>query len=120
MHVKPFHSEWETLLFTDASRLYSMGFALMQTEPITQKRHLVTCGSKSLTETQQRYATIELECLAIMVAVRKCDFYLRGLPTFEVITDHRPLLGVFKNDIFKLDNARLMSCLLYTSPSPRD
>ena len=60
------------------------------------------------TETQQRYATIELECLAILVAVRKCDFYLRGLPSFEVITDHRPLLGVFKNDIFKLDNARLM------------
>ena len=43
-----------------------------------------------------------------LVAVRKCDFYLRGLPSFEVITDHRPLLGVFKNDIFKLDNARLM------------
>ena len=108
MHVKPFHSDWETLLFTDASRLYGMGFVLMQTEPVTQKRHLVTCGSKSLTETQQRYATIELECLAILVAVRKCDFYLRGLPSFEVITDHRPLLGVFKNDIFKLDNARLM------------
>ena len=30
------------------------------------------------------------------------------MPSFEVVTDHRPLVGVFKNDIFKLDNARLM------------
>ena len=107
MVIKPFHPDRETLLFTDASRLYGMGYALMQVDPKTQERFLVICGSKALTETQKRYATVELECLAILVAVRRCDFYLRGMPSFEVITDHRPLVGVFKNDIFKLDNAYL-------------
>ena len=52
---------------------------------------IVKCGSKGLTPTQQRYSTIELECLAIIWAVQKCSFYLRGLPIFHVLTDHRPL-----------------------------
>ena len=66
------------------------------------------CGSKSVTDTQTRYATIELECLAIMVAVHHCDFYLHGLPLFEVITDHKLLIGIFDNEIYNLNNSRLI------------
>ena len=80
----------------------------MQTNPETQEKILITCGSKALTDTQTRYATIELECLAIMVAVKKCDFYLRGLPLFEVVTDHKPLIGIFQKEIFNLENSRLI------------
>ena len=43
---------------------------------------MVHCGSKGLTPTQQRYSTIELECLAIVWATLKCSFYLRGLHLF--------------------------------------
>ena len=69
---------------------------------------LVTCGSKSLTPTQQRYSTIELECLAAHFAVSKCSFYLKGCESFTVVTDHRPLEGVFKKDIFReIPNPRL-------------
>ena len=68
---------------------------------------IVTCGSKSLTPTQQRYSTVELECLGIMWAINKCQFYLRGLPNFTVLTDHRPLEGVFRKTIFDLPNPRL-------------
>ena len=39
---------------------------------------LITCGSCSLNETQNRYATIELECLAIQYGISKCCFYLQG------------------------------------------
>ena len=92
--LQPFHDKWETHILTDASRLHGLGFALMQTNPETQEKILITCGSKALTDTQTRYATIELECLAIMVAVKKCDFYLRGLPLFEVVTDHKPLIDL--------------------------
>ena len=107
--VKPFHPNWPTQLLTDASRLYGLGFALMQHDPNNlENKHLVMCGSKSVTDTQTRYATIELECLAIMVAVRRCDFYLRGLPLFEVITDHKPLIGIFSKEIYNLDNSRLI------------
>ena len=52
---------------------------------------IITCGSKSFTPTQQRYATIELECLAIIWAIQKCEFNLKGLPDFTVATDHRPI-----------------------------
>ena len=33
---------------------------------------------------------------------------MRGLLTFEVLTDHRPLVGVFRKQLSLLENARLM------------
>ena len=53
-------------------------------------------------------AAIELECMAIQWAIKKCEFYLQGLHHFEVLTDHRPLVGIFKKQLNLLDNARLM------------
>ncbi len=29
------------------------------------------------------------------VAIDKCSHYLKGILTFTVVTDHRPLLGIF-------------------------
>jgi hypothetical protein len=105
--IKPFDPTLKTVLLTDASRLHGLGFALIQkSEDGTSS--LVMCGSKSLTPTQERYATVELECLAIQWAVLKCDYYLRGDPGFQVLTDHKPLLGVFRKDLHTLENARLM------------
>ena len=87
--TRHFDPEKEVTLLTDASRHHGMGFALCQKE--NDNYILITCGSKSFTPTQQRYATIELECLAIIWAIQKCEFFLKGLPTFTVATDHRPL-----------------------------
>ena len=36
-----------------------------------------------------------------------CSFYLRGLPSFHVYTDHKPLEGIFVKDIFDLASPRL-------------
>ena len=47
-------------LLTDASRHHGMGFALCQ--EVNGAKAIITCGSKSFTPAQQRYATIELEC----------------------------------------------------------
>ena len=68
---------------------------------------MITCGLCSLNNTKNRYATIELEFLAIQFAFSKCRFYLLGLPNFEIVTDHKPLLGIFKKYIFEIDNPRL-------------
>ena len=68
---------------------------------------IVRCGSKGLTPTQQHYSTIELECFAIIWAVQKCSFYLRGLPSFRILTDHHPLEGIFQKDLFDLTSPRL-------------
>ena len=105
--VQPFNPSLESILMTDASRLFGIGFALLQPMP-KEKWSLIQCGSASLTPTQTRYATIELECMAIQWAIQKCSYYLRGLPTFEVWTDHKPLVGIFTKNICDLQNPRLM------------
>ena len=104
--VKTIDPKLITLLLTDASQLNGLGYALLQKEDDTKLR-LITRGSCSLNETQNRYATIELECLAIQYAISKCRFYLLGLPNFEIVTDHKPLLGIFDKYIFEIDNPRL-------------
>ena len=106
MLVRPFDSSLPTELLTDASHLHGLGFVLIQRLPNGAPR-LIHCGSCSLTSCQKNDATNELECLAIMWAVSKCSFYLKGMPNFQVITDHKPLLGVFNNPLFELENVRL-------------
>ena len=63
--AKPFDDAKETILLTDASRLHGLEYALVQ-KSRKGELSLIQCGSRSLTPTQQRYATIELECLAIV------------------------------------------------------
>eukprot|EP00094_Tigriopus_californicus_P013510 TCALIF_13068-PA protein Name:"Similar to TY3B-I Transposon Ty3-I Gag-Pol polyprotein (Saccharomyces cerevisiae (strain ATCC 204508 / S288c))" AED:0.44 eAED:0.44 QI:0/0/0/0.75/1/1/4/0/326 len=92
MVVRAFDPALPTKLLTDASRLFGIGFALVQFEPAGHI-HLISCGSRSLTKCQQNYATIELECLTSGWAVEKSVYYLRGMQNFEKVTDQNPLLG---------------------------
>lgn len=104
--VQPFNPELTTELLTDASRLHGLGYALIQRDSNSRPR-LIQCGSCSLTPAQRNYATIELECSAIVWAISKCDFYLRGMASFSIITDHRPLLGIFEKPLSAFSNDRL-------------
>ena len=74
---------------------------------VDRRFRVVACGSKLLTPTLQRYTTIELECLGVHFAVDKCSFYLKGAPSFTVVTDHKPLEEIFKKDLFDIGNPRL-------------
>ena len=108
--VRHFDSSKETVLLTDASCLFGLGYALGHIEVDrsgTKTFKIVRCGSKGLTPTQQHYSTIKLECLAIVWAVQKCSFFLRGLPSFCILTDHRPLESIFLKDLFDLTSPRL-------------
>ena len=81
-------------------------FALMQEDDLGHRK-LIECGSRSLSDTERRYAVVELECLAILYSVMKCKHYLLGMKHFEIITDHRPLLGIFSKNLDSIQNARL-------------
>ena len=91
---------------TDASRL-GLGFVPLQQDPVSGHRHIIQCGSRSLTGPESRYAVCELEGLAILYAINKCRHYLLGMDTFTVITDHKPLKGVFQKDLPDVENVRL-------------
>jgi hypothetical protein len=50
---------------------------------------------------------VELKCLAIVWATKKCRLYLAGLPTYTVVTDHRPLLPILNDyTLDRVENVR--------------
>ena len=53
--VKPFDTAIPTKVLTDASRLYGLGYALIQQKAEDSLIRLIRCGSCSLSDTQSRY-----------------------------------------------------------------
>lgn len=111
-----FDPQLPTILQTDASRLNGLGYALLQDHGGGQLR-LIQCGSRFLTDAETRYATIELEMLATVWAMHKCGYYLKGLPTFDHVTEHRPLIPIINNyTLDAVENPRLQRLKEKLSP----
>ena len=89
-----------TALHTDASRRKGLGYALLQKH--ADKWRLIQCGSRFLTETESRYAMVELELLAATWAMKKCRIHLLGLEHFELVVDHKALVTIL--DKHRLDD----------------
>ena len=106
LSLNHFDQSWDTRLVTDASRLHGLGFVLMQSKG--DKVKVIQCGSRSLASAEKNYSTLELELAAIVWAVQKCIFFLRGIERFEVVTDHRPLIGIFAKNLNQIDNKRIV------------
>ena len=96
-----------TRLETDASRTRGLGYVLLQEDPDGHWR-LIEAQSRFITDTEARYAMVELELLAVRWAMRKAHNYLFGLPTFTLVVDHQPLLSILNRQTLDcVDNARL-------------
>ena len=94
-----------TRLSTDASR-QGLGFILQQ--KTNDEWTLIQAGSRFLTEAESRYATIELELLAVSWAIQKCKIFLAGLQHFYIFTDHNPLVPILNTRrLDEIDNPRL-------------
>ena len=102
LSLNHFDPSWDTKLVTDASRLNGLGFVLMQCKK--DKVKVIQCGSRSLSPAEKNYSTLELELTAIVWAIQKCTFFIRGIEHFEVITDHRPLIGIFAKTLNQIEN----------------
>jgi len=92
----------------DASRLHGLGFVLKQKKAEGQWK-MIQAGSRFLSAAETRYAMIELECLGAAWAMGKCRQFLEGVPWFELMVNHKPLVPIL-NDyaLDKLDNPRLL------------
>ena len=95
-----------TALLTDAARLKGVAYALMQQHG--GKWKVVQCGSRFLSDAESRYAVVELELLAIAWALQKCRTFVMGLPHFEIVTDHKPLIPILNDyTLDAVENLRL-------------
>ncbi|XP_068230979.1 uncharacterized protein [Palaemon carinicauda] len=111
-----FDPDLPVVLQTDASRLNGIGYALLQDHGNGHLR-LVQCGSRFLTDAETRYATIELEMLAVVWAMSKCRLYLAGLQHFILMTDHRPLIPILNSyTLDAIENSRLQRLKEKISP----
>ena len=81
----------KTRVIADASPV-GLGAVLVQLDG--EEYRIISYASKSLSDTERRYAQTEKEALALVYAVEKFHIYLYGI-TFELITDHRPLEVLF-------------------------
>ena len=103
------------VLQVDASE-YGLGAALLQpaTCSLNSSDTLwqpVAYSSSSLSQTEQRYAQIEKETLAIVHAFHKFDKLLFGKSDVVVHSDHKPLETIFKRPLASAPR-RLQSMML--------
>ncbi|XP_034052535.1 uncharacterized protein LOC117533010 [Gymnodraco acuticeps] len=71
----------------------------------------VAFASRALTQTEQNYSQIEKECLSIVFACQRFNYYLYGRGDVTAETDHRPLVSIFTKPLLSAPK-RLQSMLL--------
>ena len=91
--LRHYQSDKPTKVSADASS-YGIGGVLLQ--KAEGEWRPVFYASRSLTSTEQRYAQVEKEALAMTWCCEKFANFLIGLPEFIIETDHKPLLGIMK------------------------
>ena len=67
---------------------------------LLQKGQPVAFASQSLSKSEQNYAQIEKECLAIVFTCEHFNKYIHGRDYTTIHTDHRPLIPIFTKPIY--------------------
>lgn len=82
----------------------AVGAALTQT--VEGQVRIIAYFSKKLTSTQKKYASVEKECLGVLLAIQHFRHFIEGT-SFKVITDARSLLWLFTIGV-ESGNAKLL------------
>lgn len=105
--LQPFDIHKDIIIQTDASKS-GVGCVLLQ------EKRPIAFASRSLSETEENYAQVEKELLAILYACTKFHCYIYGKKV-EMHTDHKPLVSIMKNDLCKINSSRLQRMKLKMS-----
>ena len=81
---------WVDAHQTGLSAILMQGESLMNAKPIA-------FASRATLPAERKYPQLDLEARAIDFGLRKFRYYIVGGPTTHVITDHKPLVGMFSN-----------------------
>ena len=81
---------------TDSSK-NGIGAVLLQADG--EDWRPVAYASRTMTQTECRYAQIEKECLGLVYGFEKFHSYVYGLPKFVAETDHKPLISIIKKNL---------------------
>ena len=84
-----------------------------------QNDHPVAYTSRALMDTQQRYAQIEKEMLALIYGCTKFYNYIYGMPKVEVESDHKPLEAILRKPLHQAP-LRLQKMIMTTQKYPLD
>ena len=77
------------------SSAYGVGAVISHV--IEAQERPICFASRTLTDAERNYSQLEKEALAMVFAIKKFHNYLWGQANFQVVTDHKPLLGLFSN-----------------------
>ena len=73
----------------------SYGIGAVLYHRVGDMEYPVCFSSRTLSSAEKNYSQLEKEALAMVYALRQFHFYLWGQSHFTVVTDHKPLLGLF-------------------------
>ncbi|GFN96526.1 retrovirus-related pol polyprotein from transposon 297-like protein [Plakobranchus ocellatus] len=107
MTLNYFNTEKATAIEVDSS-LVGMGAALIQ------EGRPIAFASKSMTETESRYANIERELLAVVFALERFHTYVYGKHV-TIFSDHKPLENIQYKNLAKAP-PRLQRLMLRIQP----
>ena len=96
--LRPFDKDMITQLWVDFSAS-GMGLVLTQTNPKDEKdKRVIWCDSTSLTLAQSRYSSIYGKHTAMVWAILRCQYWLRGIPHFTVMSDQIALHHLYSGN----------------------
>ena len=112
LNLKFYDPAQPAILMVDAS-FEGIGACLLQVaeegpDGKALKYNLISCASRAVSGPESRYSVSELEAVGLVWGFKKFDYYLRGAKDTQVITDHRPLEGIFRKPMNEITNARLL------------
>ena len=103
--VTPFDVNLQTRLLVDASKTGGIGYILLQEtrenlpngEP---KLNIVRCNSVAPKPAWRSFSPLEVELMGVYWAASNTSYYILGSDKpVKVITDHRPLMGIFQKPL---------------------